>query len=132
MVVGNSQASVILDEGVKYMKIMGFMGFPFLISSMISSSLRDIGEVRVPLVISIIATFVNTAFNWLLIYGNLGFPRLEVRGAAIATLIARCVEMFLFTGFLIKKRPPFVIRFLDLFGVNFRLFREIFKKAWMI
>ena len=132
MVIGNSQASQILDEGVKYMKIMGFMGAPFLISSMISSSLRDIGEVRVPLVISIIATFVNTIFNWLLIYGHLGFPRLEVQGAAIATLLARLVEMVLFTAYLIKKRPPFVIKFLDLFSVNLRLFREIFKKAWMI
>ena len=132
MVIGNSQASLILDQGEKYMKIMGFMGFPFLISSMISSSLRDIGEVRVPLVISIIATFINTAFNWLLIYGNLGFPRLEVQGAAIATIIARLVEMVLFVGFMIKKRPPFVIKIIDLLSVNLRLFREIFKKAWMI
>lgn len=132
MVIGNSQASLILDQGEKYMKIMGFMGFPFLISSMISSSLRDIGEVRVPLVISIIATFINTAFNWLLIYGNFGFPRLEVQGAAIATIIARLVEMVLFVGFMIKKRPPFVIKIIDLLSVNLRLFREIFKKAWMI
>ncbi|MCR5252191.1 MAG: polysaccharide biosynthesis C-terminal domain-containing protein [Treponema sp.] len=132
MVIGNSQASLILDQGEKYMKIMGFMGFPFLISSMISSSLRDIGEVRVPLVISIIATFINTAFNWLLIYGNLGFPRLEVQGAAIATIIARLVEMVLFVGFMIKKRPLFVIKIIDLLSVNLRLFREIFKKAWMI
>ena len=34
-------------------------------------------------------TLVNTGLNWVLIYGNLGAPRLEVRGAAYATLIAR-------------------------------------------
>ena len=132
MVVGNSQADMILVEGVKYMRIMGFMGIPWLISTMISSSLRDIGEVRVPLVISIIATLINTGFNWLLIYGHLGFPRLEVQGAALATLIARVVECVLFIAYMIKKRPPFVIKLMDMFTVNLRLFREIFKKAWMM
>lgn len=132
MVIGNNQAAAILDEGVKYMRIMGFMGFFALVSAMIASSLRDIGEVRVPLVISIIATLVNTLFNWLLIYGNLFFPRMEVQGAAIATVIARAVEMLMFVVYIAKKKPPFVIRLVDMFRVNLRLFREIFKKAWMI
>ena len=132
MVAGNSQADLILDEGVKYMRIVGFMGLPWLVSAMISSSLRDIGQVRVPLVISVIATLINTLFNWLLIYGHLGFPRLEVQGAAIATVIARVSEMLLFIAYMIKKQPPFVIRFMDLFRVNMKLFRDIFKKAWMI
>ncbi|MBO4386339.1 MAG: polysaccharide biosynthesis C-terminal domain-containing protein [Treponema sp.] len=132
MVKGNSQADLILDEGVKYMRIMGFMGLPWLVSTMISSSLREIGEVRVPLVISVIATLINTLFNWLLIYGSLGFPRLEVRGAAIATVIARVVEMLVFVFYMIRKRPPFVIKFVDLFRVNLGLFREIFRKARMI
>ena len=132
MVVGNSQAALILDEGVKYMRIMGVMGLPWIISTMISSSLREIGEVRVPLVISVIATVVNTVLNFILIYGHFGFPRLEVQGAAIATVIARLVEMLAFIFYMIKKRPPFVIQFFDLFRVNFGLFKEIFKKAWMI
>lgn len=132
MVIGNSQAEAILFEGIKYMRIMGFMGFPCLISIMISSSLREIGEVRVPLVISVIATLVNTVLNFILIYGHFGFSRLEVQGAAIATVIARAVEMAAFIFYMIKKRPPFVIKFLDLFRVNLHLFKEIFKKAWMI
>ena len=132
MVKGNSQSDIILDEGVKYMRIMGFMGIPWIIAAMVSSSLREIGEVKVPLVISIIATFVNTFFNWLLIYGNLGCPRLEVEGAAIATVIARSVEAVLFAGYMIVKKPPFVIALIDMFKVNFKLFGEIFQKAWMI
>jgi len=132
MVRGNSQAEVILDQGVEYMKLIGFMGIPWIFSAMISSSLREIGEVKVPLVISVVATLVNTFFNWILIYGNLGAPRLEVRGAAIATVIARCVEAIIFLIYMIKKKPPFIIRLLDLFHINFKLFGEILKKAWMI
>ena len=92
MVVGNSQADAILDEAVKYMFLMGFNGIPMAISTICSSSLREIGRVRTPLYISVIATLVNTFFNWVLIYGNLGAPRLEVQGAAIATIIARLTE----------------------------------------
>ena len=87
MVVGNSQATQILDEGTKYMRLMSLMGLPWIISTMISSSLREIVEVRVPLLISVIATLVNTSFNFLLIYGHFGFPRLEVQGAAIAETV---------------------------------------------
>ena len=108
MVRGNSQASVILDEGVKYMRLLGFMGIPWVLSAMISSSLREIGEVKVPLVISIVATLVNTFFNWILIYGNLGAQRLEVQGAAIATVIARSVEYsiaLLFSSSLLPVAP---------------------------
>ena len=132
MVNGNSQADVILTQGEKYMRILGFMAVPWILSTMISSSLREIGEVKVPLVISIVATFVNTFFNWILIYGNLGCPRLEVQGAAIATIIARSVEAIIFIIYMIKKKPPFAIRIIKLFRVNFKLFAEIFKKAWMI
>ena len=132
MVRGNSQADLILDQGEKYMRIMGFMGIPWMISAMISSSLREIGQVKVPLVISIIATFVNTFFNWVFIYGNLGAPRLEVRGAAIATVIARSVEALIFIGWLLKNKPAFAIKLFDLFHLNFRLFWDILKKAWMI
>lgn len=132
MVNGNSQADVILAQGEKYMRILGFMAVPWILSAMISSSLREIGEVKVPLVISIVATLVNTFFNWILIYGNLGCPRLEVQGAAIATVIARSVEAIIFIIYMIKKKPPFAIRLLNLFRVNLKLFAEIFKKAWMI
>ena len=132
MVRGNSQAELILDQGEKYMRIMGFMGIPWMLSAMISSSLREIGRVKVPLVISIIATCVNTVCNWILIYGNLGAPRLEVRGAAIATVIARSVEALIFIGWMLKNKPDFAIRLLDLIRINFRLFGQILKKAWMI
>lgn len=132
MVKGNSQSDLILNEGVKYMRIMGFVSIPWLISAMVSSSLREIGEVKIPLVISIIATLINTFFNWIFIYGNLGAPRLEVEGAAIATIIARCAEAAIFIAYMIKKKPAFAIKLIDMFNLNFKLFGSIFTKAWMI
>ena len=58
----------------------------------ISSAMRAVGETKIPLVISAGAVLINTFLNYCLIFGNFGFPRLGVEGAAIATLIARLVE----------------------------------------
>lgn len=132
MVKGNTQADPILDQGVAYMRLMAWIGIPMMISTVIASSFREIGEVKAPLVISVIATLVNTFFNWVLIYGNLGFARLEVRGAAIATIIARSAEMGIFMVYLYVKKPPFVIHLIDLLKINFKLILEILRKGWKI
>jgi putative MATE family efflux protein len=57
--------------------------------------LRSTGNVKAPMVLSIIAIAVNTVLNYIMIFGKLGFPMLGVRGAAIATVIARAIEVLL-------------------------------------
>ena len=71
MVIGNTQAPLILDEAVPYIRIMSVVGIPMCISMSIASSLRDMGKVKTPLIVTVIATLTNTVFNYLLIYGNL-------------------------------------------------------------
>lgn len=132
MVIGNSQADLILDQGVQYMFLMGFVGLPMVISSVLASSLREIGQVKAPLVISVAATIVNTFFNWVFIYGNLGAPRLEVRGAAVATIIARVVEMLIYVIYVIKIKPPFLITLKSFVNIDWKLFCDILKKGGMI
>ena len=107
MLIGNSQAGPILDEAVKYIRIMFFMGVPVTISMCIASSLRDMGKVRIPLYVTIAATLTNTTLNWLLIYGNLGFPKMGVEGAALATVIARILEFVIFAVIYVRTKPEF-------------------------
>ena len=79
-------------------------------------SLRSAGKVRVPFFASILSFFVNIFFNWVLIFGNLGAPRMEIAGAALGTMIARISEV-LFIGiyyFAVEKDVGFRLR--DLFG----------------
>ena len=132
MLIGNTQAELILDEAVGYMRIMFFVGIPMTVSMCIASSLRDMGKVNTPLLVTVVATLTNTLFNWLLIYGNLGFPRLGVRGAALATVIARAVEFALFVGVYIHTKPDFAVRFRELFNVDGALFGSILKKGALV
>ena len=58
------------------------------------------------MLISFVALTVNALFNLLLIFGLCGFPRMGVRGAALATVIARVVEFMLLSVIALKKNAP--------------------------
>ena len=132
MLIGNTQAALILDEAVAYIRIMVWIGVPMTVSVCVASSLRDLGRVKAPLVVTVIATLTNTLFNWLLIYGNLGFPRLAVRGAAWATVIARTLEVAIFIALYLRAKPDFAVRLPDLVKIDGRLFWEILKKSALV
>ena len=132
MLIGNTQADLILDEAVKYIRIMFFIGVPMTLSICVASSLRDMGRVKTPLLITIVATLTNTLFNWLLIYGNLGFPRLGVEGAALATVIARTLELLLFIVVYVRSRPDFAVRPAELLKIDGALFMDILKKGALV
>ncbi len=65
--------------------------------------LRSVGQVRLPLYSSIGAFFVNVFFNYVFIFGKFGFPRMEIQGAAIGTLIARAFEFAVICGYFFLK-----------------------------
>ena len=132
MLIGNTQADLILNEAVKYMHIMFLMGIPYTISVCIATSLRDMGQVKIPLYVTMAAMLTNAVLNWVLIYGHFGLPRMGVRGAAYATVIARAFEFILFILVYSRLKPAFMIRMADFFKINGRLFRETLKKGALI
>lgn len=125
----NTERVAISAQAEAYLSIIVFTFVPMVISMMIGSSLREIGIVRPPLLISVAATLVNTFFNWVLIYGNLGAPRLEVRGAAIATVIARLVEMTAFIVYIQKTQPAFFVPLREMLNANLKLFASMLRKS---
>lgn len=128
----NSQREAVLEQGRAYISIILFTFVPMTLSIVIGSSLREIGKVHAPLYISVSAALVNTFLNWVFIYGNLGAPRLEVRGAALATVIARAYEMIVFIIYINRTKPPFYVRLRELYRVNMRVFVVILQKSGFI
>lgn len=102
------------------------------LSMAIASAFRETGTPKIPLIISAIATLINTAGNYLLIYGNFGAPRLAVQGAAIATVIARYAEVFIFLLYIKRIKPDFYVGFRKLLGVDRRMAKEILIKSLMM
>lgn len=76
-----------------YFRVILFGLVPFAIVQVYAGTLRETGETVIPMVGGVLAILVNLTFNYLLIYGKLGFPELGAAGAAIATVMSRFVEL---------------------------------------
>lgn len=86
-------AALTMQTAQEYLKIMLFGLLPFVITQIYASSLRESGDSIKPMTAGIVSVVVDIVFNYLLIFGKFGFPELGVKGAAIATVLARIVEM---------------------------------------
>ncbi len=82
-----------LKYGLSYLNVMVLQIIPFAIVQIYYSTLRERGSTVAPMVCGFISVGVNLCLNAVLIYGMLGAPALGVKGAAIATLIARIAEL---------------------------------------
>jgi putative MATE family efflux protein len=132
MTMGNAAQDEIIAVGSGYIKIVSFSLIPIAISFAIGTSFREIARPKVPLVISAIATIINTFGNWVFIYGNLGAPRLEVTGAALTTIISRTIELTVFLVYAGKIKAPFFVGITRLFNIHWNFFKEILIKSAMI
>ena len=94
---GENGDSADIEETLKQAKIyLSYMLIglpPFAIAQAYGDTLRCSEETIIPMKAGIVSVLVNLSLNYVLIYGKLGAPTLGVAGAAIATIIARYVEM---------------------------------------
>lgn len=93
----------IIDYGILYLRWILPTYFCMGFSLTCTIVLRSVGQVRIPLVCSICAFFVNIFFNYVFIFGAFGMPRMEIAGAALGTLIARMFELLFICGFFFLK-----------------------------
>lgn len=92
-----ADAEATMRYGLTYLRIMLVGLVPFGVSQVYSSTLRELGETKVPMIASVAAILVNLVFNYILIFGSEGLPfvplaPMGVAGAAIATVLSRFVE----------------------------------------
>ena len=95
--------------GVEYLRIAG-LAYPLMVFSMaMAALLRCTGRVRLPLYGSLAGVAANIFLNWVLIFGNLGAPRMGVRGAALATVLAQCVSILVVLCSALRCRHPYLL-----------------------
>lgn len=81
-----------LRYGMDYLDIMIFSLLPFAIGQAYASVVRECGETKIPMFSSLAAIGINMILDYGLIFGKFGMPKMGVRGAAIATVVAKCIE----------------------------------------
>jgi putative MATE family efflux protein len=98
-----SKDKVIIEIGAKYLQIAGWSYLITGISQCYLTMMKITDRVIASAVASSAAVVLNIVFNYIFIFGKLGLPAMNSRGAAIATMIARVMEMLLSLGFSLGK-----------------------------
>jgi MATE family multidrug resistance protein len=100
------QDPVVAQLALPYLQIMGWSVVPMLLFLSLKQFTDGLEFTKTAMVLSLAALPMNAFLNWLFIYGNWGFPRLELVGAGWATLITR-IFIFIFLALIILYHKTF-------------------------
>ena len=101
-----TNVDAVIDNGVSYLSFLCFSYVFFSLTQALLASMRSVESPRIGLIVSLSSLFIDVILNYLLIFGKAGLPAMGVRGAALATLIARISETviaFIYVRFVDKK-----------------------------
>ena len=120
--------AAVLRGAVDYFIIMAYALPVNAVSMCISAALRGVGDTKIPMKVNVVSNLVNVFFNFLLIFGHLGFPAMGIRGAAIASVIGMVVGLILsFVAIMHYKNSYLRISFTDNWRVDPHTMRAILK-----
>ena len=116
-----------IQEGAAYVQIVGFTYLFFSVSQVMIAAMRSVETARIGLYISCMALVINVCLNYVFIFGHFGFPAMGVRGAALATLVSRILEMCVGVGsvFFVDKKLRFGLK--DLLHTDRQLLRDFIR-----
>ena len=126
-----SDLELTFNHGMDYMVISLIGLFPYAMSQVYASTLRESEETKLPMWSGFVAISVNFVLNILLIFGNLGFPQLGVKGAALATVISRFAELFflVIAVHIRRDKYAFINGVFASFAVPVPLFKQVLTKG---
>ena len=127
-----STDQAIIQEGTAYLGIIRFTYLFFAVTQILLASLRSTEVVKIASVLSLITLGINCSINYMLIFGNFGFPRMGVRGAAIGTLTARIIEVLILIYYLYKKETKLHLHVRDFCQMDTVMAGDYLKVTWPI
>lgn len=113
-----SNDPAVINIGIDYLKIVVISYLFTSITFTFASGLRSIGNTKLPMWGSFIGLIVNGVLNAILIFGLFGAPKMGIKGAALATLIARIVEFIIVVGAVYLKVDVLKLRFKDMLELS--------------
>ncbi|KYP13377.1 MAG: MATE family efflux transporter [Flavihumibacter sp. CACIAM 22H1] len=109
----------VVTYALPFMKLMGLSIIPMLLFMTLKQFTDGLEYTKTAMILSLAGMPINIMLNWLLIYGNWGFPRLELLGAGWATLITRSI-LFLTLAIIVLRHK------------TFRRYMAVSRKQWKL
>ncbi len=121
-----------ISLGADYLRIVGTSYLVTAVSMILSMVCRCTGAVTLPTQASLLSIGLNVGGNAVLIYGLLGFPALGLRGAAIATAVARAAECIFLVAAAYVRKLPAGAKPKELFAFDRNFVQKYAKTAWPV
>lgn len=116
-----------IDSGIIYLQTVALFA-PFLVPNFIAvGMIRGAGDTHMSMIINVTMNVTNVVLTPILIYGLFGFPRLEVRGAALAIGIAHTLGFCLTFFYLRRTSSTLFLSFSELTTPKWNSFKQLFK-----
>ncbi|NLO48849.1 MAG: MATE family efflux transporter [Clostridiales bacterium] len=116
----------IVQLGLDYARIIGFSYVFNSISGMYIAAQRSMGNPKIGFFVLTISAVFNVFANWVLIFGHFGFPALGIKGAAIATLFSRVLEVIIVACYAFKNKR-FILNIKLLLKPGLIIVKDFFK-----
>ncbi|MBP8614127.1 MAG: MATE family efflux transporter [Firmicutes bacterium] len=115
----------VIGPGTQYLRIV-CLSIPMWAASIsLTAALRGAGDTKTPMVVNIAANVINIVFNYFLIFGHFGFPKMEVAGAAAATSLSRLVACVFMLNRVFKGDKAIKITIHDSFKFDPKIVKRI-------
>ncbi len=117
----------VIAEGVRYLKIIAWTYLIFSLSNSLMYALQAVETAAIGMVMSISTICINACLNYCFIYGNLGAPELGIRGAAIATLVSRIVELVIILVYIRKIDKKLKMKLWEILRIDLTYLKDFLK-----
>ncbi|MCQ2485040.1 MAG: MATE family efflux transporter [Clostridia bacterium] len=122
-----TKESGVINNGVEYLSIICFTYIFFCITQALIASMRSVESAKVGMVVSFCSLVIDVTLNYILIFGKLGFRAMGVRGAAVATLIARICETIIISTYVRFVDKKVQLRGRDLLKLDRTLLKDFIR-----
>ena len=123
--------TTLIDYGIRYLRLIGLSYVFSGVLQVLQGILKNCGYVGKCTMIGTIVVCVNIVLNAILIYGYLGFPRMEIAGAALATVIANGLGLVITIYFLHLKKELW-IKIADIKDREVSIKRKFWKHVYPV
>ncbi len=117
----------VVAQAIEYLDIIKYTYIIYALTTVLLAILRSVETVKIGFYVSLSSFAINILLNYSLIYGKFGMPEMGIRGAAVATLVSRAIELAVVIVYMFAVDKKLKFKFLELFKTEKQMFADFFK-----